>query len=66
MPGMSLEEIVELLTTNTYQFQQEIEMRIRRMEDRICLLASTVRQLVSPICKNCPHRPLSTLRKMGV
>ena len=48
---MSLEKIIELLTANTYRFQQETHMRIRRMEDGMCQLAFTVSQLISPICE---------------
>ena len=33
MSGMSFEEMMELLTANTYQFEQETQMRNRGIED---------------------------------
>ena len=55
--------MMELQIANTYQFQQETQMRIRRMEDQICLLPSTVSQLIPPSCEKLPSQTIINLEK---
>ena len=54
MSDMSFEKMMELIITNAYQFQQETQMRIRRMKDQMHLFASIMSQLLSPICEELP------------
>ncbi|XP_039050452.1 uncharacterized protein LOC120191588 [Hibiscus syriacus] len=46
-PGMSLEEIVKSLETNTQQFQQETRTSIQNLENQMSQLASSVNRLES-------------------
>lgn len=43
--GMSLEEIVKSMATNTLQFQQETRSGIKNLENQVCQLAETVGKL---------------------
>nr|XP_027061857.1 uncharacterized protein LOC113688274 isoform X2 [Coffea arabica] len=49
MSGMSLEEIVESIATNTYQFQQETQMRDGMMREAMSNLADQIEELSSKI-----------------
>lgn len=46
-PGMSLEEIVKSLATNTQQFQQEIRASIQNLENQVSQLVTSLSKLES-------------------
>ncbi|XP_071925241.1 uncharacterized protein [Coffea arabica] len=52
--GMSFEDIVKSLATNTQQFQQETKTSIHNLENQMSQLASTVNRLESQLSEKLP------------
>ena len=56
--GMSLEDIVKSLATNTQQFQQETKTSIHNLENQMSQLASTVNRLESQLSGKLPSQTI--------
>ncbi|XP_071909899.1 uncharacterized protein [Coffea arabica] len=56
--GMSLEDIVKSLTTNTQQFQQETKTSIHNLENQMSQFASTVNRLESQLSRKLPSQTI--------
>ncbi|KAL2938217.1 Protein scabrous, partial [Bienertia sinuspersici] len=55
--GMSLEEIVKPMATNTLQFQQEIRSGLKNLENQVSQLADTVGKLQAQNSNKLPSQP---------
>ncbi|XP_010245878.1 PREDICTED: uncharacterized protein LOC104589313 [Nelumbo nucifera] len=57
-PGMSLDEIVKALATNTQQFQQETRTSIQNLENQVSQLATAVSRLESQGSRKLPSQTI--------
>ncbi|XP_010244273.1 PREDICTED: uncharacterized protein LOC104588150 [Nelumbo nucifera] len=57
-PGMSLDEIVKELATNTQQFQQETRTNIQNLENQVSQLATAMSRMESQVSGRLPSQTM--------
>ncbi|XP_010247948.1 PREDICTED: uncharacterized protein LOC104590886 [Nelumbo nucifera] len=61
--GMSLDEIVKALATNTQQFQQEMRTSIRNLENQVSQLAIAMSRMESQSSGRLPSQTMTNLKQ---